>query len=200
MAITVNWATKVINVPTSFLTLVSGGGGPGSLYELDVNALRLALKDIEDGEGMPYLDTHRHNSPTTLGGVTYARTFEIINGYTVKFDDTVPGVDHYTVRCAGANHNLADVKVLNTVSLIVGNSAGLIAVGGASPWTETIESGYTAAEILRLLAAVAAGKTTITDLGGGLAEVVFRDVNDVKPRITADMTGSERTAVVVDGT
>lgn len=130
MPVTVNWATKVITIPVDFLTLVSGGGGAGSLYELDVNALRLALKDIEDGEGMPYLDTHRHNSPVTLSGVTYARTFEIINGYTVYFDESV--ADHYSIRCVGANHNLADVKIVNTVSLIVGNSAGLITVSSGS--------------------------------------------------------------------
>jgi hypothetical protein len=122
--ITINRLTQVILVPVSFLTLVSG-----SLYELDVDALRLALKDIEDSpEGMSYVDTHRHNGELVLSGVTYARSVEIINGYTVEFDESI--LDRYTVRCVGANHNLADVKVLNTVSLIIGNSAGLI-VGGS---------------------------------------------------------------------
>lgn len=121
MAVTVNWLTKVINVPQSFLTLVSG-----SLYELDVDALRLALKDIEDSDvGMNFPDTHRHNTSVTLSGVTYARTFEIVNGYTIQFED-----GQYTVSCTGANHNIADVKVANQVSLIVGNSAGLIGAGG----------------------------------------------------------------------
>lgn len=130
MPVTINWTTKVIKVGADLMTLLSGGGGPGSLYQLDVNQFRLALKDIEDGEGMPYLDTHRHNSPVLLGGVTYARTFEIINGYTVEFDEA--SLDHCTVTCVGANHNLADVKVLNTVSLIVGNAAGLIVVTSGS--------------------------------------------------------------------
>lgn len=64
---------------------------------------------------------------------------------------------------------------------------------------EVLESGFTVGEILRILAAVAAGKTNITDLGGGNAEVVFRDVGDTKDRVTADMTGSERTTVTLDG-
>lgn len=116
---TINWTTKVITVPQSYLTLVSG-----SLYELNVNALRLSLKNIEDSEdGMSFPDTHRHNTQVTLAGVTYARTLEIINGYTVAFED-----GQYTVRCVGANHNLADVKVANQVALIVGNAAGLITV------------------------------------------------------------------------
>jgi len=117
VAISITWATKVIYVPQADLTFISG-----VLYELDVNVFRLALKDLEDDEeGMAFVDTHRHNTEVTLGGVTFARTVEIINGYTVEFED-----GQYTVRCVGANHNIADVKVANQVSLIIGNSAGLI--------------------------------------------------------------------------
>jgi hypothetical protein len=76
------------------------------------------------------------------------------------------------------------------------NDAG----SASNPWTEVIESGYTAAEILRLLAAVAAGKTTIDDLGGGFATVTFRDLADTKDRMVADMAGSERTDVTKDVT
>jgi len=119
MAISVNWETKVITIPESYLTFISG-----ALYELDVDRFRLDLKDIEDGEdGMSFPDTHRHNTEVTLGGVTYARTFEIINGYTVTFEDVG---SPYRVRCIGANHNISDVQNLNNVSLIVGNAAGLI--------------------------------------------------------------------------
>lgn len=93
-----------------------------------MDALRLDLKEIEASEeGMPFLDTHRHNTEVVLSGVTYARTVEIINGYTITFEDTGSA---YTVRCAGANHNLADVtNFTSEASLIVGNSAGLIVSG-----------------------------------------------------------------------
>lgn len=74
------------------------------------------------------------------------------------------------------------------------NDAG----SASNPWTEVIESGYTAAEILKVLAAFAAGKTSITALGGGDATVVFRDLGDTKDRIEVDMEGSERTAVTLD--
>lgn len=123
MSISVDWANRVIYIPQNFLTHISG-----SLYELDVNALRLALKDLEDNpDGMAFPDTHRHNTEVTLSGVTYARFVEIINGYTVTFED-----GQYAVRCVGANHNLADVKNVNQVSLIIGNSAGLITVSSGS--------------------------------------------------------------------
>jgi hypothetical protein len=120
MAISVNWASKIITVPQADLTFISG-----VLYELDVNTFRLALKALEDdADGMVFDDTHRHTPPTTLSGVTYARFIEIINGYTVVIQD-----GQYVVRCVGANHNLADVKVANQVSLIIGNAAGLVVTG-----------------------------------------------------------------------
>ena len=76
------------------------------------------------------------------------------------------------------------------------NDAG----SASNPWTEVIESGYTATEVLRILLAVAAGKTVITDNGGGTATVQFRDVADTKDRVEADMTGSERTTITLDPT
>lgn len=135
MAISINWATKVITVPQADLTLVSG-----SIYELDVDTFRLALRELEYSEaGQVYLPTHSHNTAVTLAGVTYARTVEIINGYTIEFEDTGSS---YTVSCVGANHNISDVKVVNRVSLIVNNSAGLIQTsggggGGSCVWSNT---------------------------------------------------------------
>ncbi len=139
MALSINWATKVITVPQADLSLISAG-----LYQLDVDAFRLALKDIEDSEdGMGFPDTHRHNTEVTLSGVTYSRFVEIINGYTVTFQDT--GTP-YTVKCVGANHNLGDVKNVNNVSLIVGNSAGLITVAtGSGPTAVDIANALVAA-------------------------------------------------------
>jgi hypothetical protein len=71
------------------------------------------------------------------------------------------------------------------------NDAG----SASNPWTEVIESGYTAAEILRLLAAVAAGKAS----GGGSASITFRDLADAKDRatLTVDEDGN-RSGVSVD--
>lgn len=74
------------------------------------------------------------------------------------------------------------------------NDAG----SATNPWTEVIESGYTATQILRLLARVAAGKTNVADLGGGAATVTFRDLADTKDALVADMTNSNRTGVVLD--
>lgn len=63
-----------------------------------------------------------------------------------------------------------------------------------------LESGVTVRDALRLMLSVMVGKTDIVDLGGGAATVTFRDINDTKNRVVADMTGSERTNVTNDPT
>lgn len=119
MAVSINWGTKVIYVPRNDLTLIQSSP---EIRELDVNWFRLCLKDLEDNEdGIIFPRTHNHNTEVTLSGLNYARIVEIINGYTVEFENA-----QYTVACTGANHNIADVKVPNQVSLIVNNAAGLI--------------------------------------------------------------------------
>ena len=202
MALSINWATQVITVPQADLTLISG-----SLYELDVDAFRLALKDIEDSEeGMAHPRTHNHSTQVTLSGVTYARVFEMVNGYTITFQDT--GTP-YTVRCVGANHNIADVKNVNNVSLIIGNSAGLITVASGSgldagqdakltainAQLTNIEAGLDHNELLRLIAAILLGKVS----GAGSGTESFRDLADSKNRVVAqvDVDGN-RSSVTLD--
>jgi hypothetical protein len=80
-------------------------------------------------------DYARRNAPVTVAGVTLAQSIEIINGFSVEFDDT-PGF--YSVRLAGSNNNLFDAEngilVPNQTQVIATNSAGLITVatGGSS--------------------------------------------------------------------
>lgn len=143
MATSIEWGTKIISVLQADLTHISG-----DLYEMDTAAFRLELKDLEDDdEGMPFPDTHIHNVPVTVAGVTYARTIEIINGYSITFEDTG---SPYTVRLVGSNNNIFDVEngILNPtdgVTVVATNSAGYIQI-------ETGISGLTAAESAALLA------------------------------------------------
>lgn len=140
MAISINWATKVIFIPQADLTPISG-----SLYALDTDIFRLALKDIEDSEeGQVFPDTHRHNTEVTVAGTTFARVIEIINGYSVEFEDGA-----YSVRLEGSNNNIFDIQngilVQNNVQVIPGNSAGLITYGfeqdelGHAVWNHEID-------------------------------------------------------------
>lgn len=195
MPISVDWPNKLISVPQSYLTLVGG-----TLYDLDTDAFRLDLRSLEDSdEGMPWPRTHRHNTEVTVAGVTFARTIEIINGYQVEFED-----GQYTVRLVGSNNNIFDVEggvlVQNQVQVIPGNSAGLIVTssGGVTPaqvWQREIETGFTAEELMRLMAAALAGKVS----GAAGTTVTIRDVTDSVSRIvaTVDADGN-RTAITHD--
>lgn len=119
MVISIDWATKVISVPKADLSLVSIG--PPEIRSLDVDQFRKDLNALQASEiGMAFDTTHENTPPKTIGGVTYARLIEIINGYTVTFE-----AGAYAVNLAGANNNISDVTNLNSVSIRSSNSAGL---------------------------------------------------------------------------
>lgn len=124
MAITIDYGnTNIINIPQADLSLVGG-----TLYELDTEWFRLALKDVEDSEaGIAFPTTHVRNAPVTVAGTTLAQTLEILYPYRVEFEN-----GSYTVRLAGSNNNLFDVEngilVQNNVQVIAQNSAGLVNV------------------------------------------------------------------------
>lgn len=124
MAINIAWPTGVITVPRADMNLVQTN--PFEVRELDLEAFREELRAAEDdAAGMPWPKTHNHNTTVTLSGTTYARVIEIINGYTVTFED-----GSYAVNAIGANSNIADVLNLNAVQLRTQNSAGLIVTAG----------------------------------------------------------------------
>ncbi len=119
VAISIDWTTQIITVPKADLLLVQSV--PTEILQLDLNTFRLSLKDLEDDPaGMPFTRTHNHVQPITVGGVTLARVVEILNGYTVTFEN-----GQYAVNLVGANSNVGDVVNVNQVSVRSANSAGL---------------------------------------------------------------------------
>jgi hypothetical protein len=120
VGITMDWPNRNIIVPRNEMTLIQSS--PVEVRELDANVFRLALKSFEDEpEAMVFPNTHNNYPPTTVGGVTLARVIELINDYTVTFED-----GQYAVNIVGANTNIADRVVVNQVSVRSANSAGLI--------------------------------------------------------------------------
>ena len=117
MAYSVNRASKVVTIPKADTVLVSSSP---DVRSLDVTTLWQTLIDIQDGEeGIPYLDIVKNTPPLTVAGVTLARVVEIINGYTITFENL-----QYAVNIIGGNSNLADKVNKNQVSVNTGNSAG----------------------------------------------------------------------------
>ena len=120
MPLSIDWATKIISVPKDYLNLIQST--PTEIRELPINQFRLDLKAIEASfPGMAYLKTHDHNTEVLLGGIVYARVVEILEPYTITFED-----GQYAVNLTGANSNIGDRVNLNQVSVRSANSAGLI--------------------------------------------------------------------------
>lgn len=195
MPIAINHATRVISVPQDFLTPFGGG-----VYQLDVNEFRLAIADLQDDEENIQLPTIiRHNTEVTLAGATFARTVEIINGYTITFED-----GQYAVSLFGANNNIADVTNVNQVSVRSNNSAGLIVnyVAGTDPdsladavMNRVYEGSLSLQDMMRLLASMLFGKVS----GAASETVTFRDLGDTKNRVTMSVDADgNRSAVSLD--
>lgn len=125
MTISIDWSTKVITVPQTDLTPVTG-----DLYELDTETLfRQNINSImASEEGICFIDPVRHNTEVTVAGTTFARTIEVINGYSVTFTPD----SQFSVRLAGSNNNLFDAENgilnMNQVQVIARNAAGLVSV------------------------------------------------------------------------
>jgi len=133
MALSIDPETKVITIPQADLSLVSG-----TLYSLDTNQFRLDLGVLLTSEAYAWMPTAvRHNTTVTVAGVTYARTIEMINGYSVQFENGT-----YSVRLEGSNNNIFDVEngilVQNNVQVISTNSAGLVVVNTGSVDTDAV--------------------------------------------------------------
>lgn len=200
MAVAIAWPTKTITIPQADLTPVSAG-----LYELDTDTFRLALKSLEDNEqGITYLDTHRHNTEIELGGVTYARTVEIINGYTITFED-----GEYAVRLVGSNNNIADVTNVNSVSVRSANSAGMVVAGSgvtsqdktdiiAGVWaalTATNDDPDSMGELLQVVAKVLRNRQ---DIDRSASTLTVYDDDDTTPFLVADIYEDHAGSTPVD--
>jgi hypothetical protein len=119
MATTIDWPTKVINIPRADLQLVQET--PTEIRQLSLDVFRLILRGLEASlEGIPYLQTHNHTPPVSVGSVQLARVVELINNYTVTFED-----GQYAVNIIGGNSNIGDFINVNQVSVRTANSAGL---------------------------------------------------------------------------
>jgi len=124
--ISIDPLTFVISVPKADLSLIQET--PVEIRELNLNWFRLQLKAWEDDEeGIVQLKTHNHNTEVVLGGLTFARVVEILDPYSVTFED-----GQYAVNLVGANSNVCDKISLNQVSIRSANSAGLISIPAIS--------------------------------------------------------------------
>ena len=102
---------------------------------------------------------------------------------------------------AGSRPSARDIAwetwMLNLSLISDVNSAAYKLNNLGDPFTANIEGPLDARDAIRVLLAIAAGKTTIINNGGGLAQVKFRDTTDTVDRVVADMNNSNRTNVTI---
>jgi len=120
MVYSVDWPNRTVTIPKSDLAVLSASP---EIYALDMLAFWAAIHAIQDGPGMTFPAIMRSNAPVTISGTTYVRSIEIINDYKIAFE-----AGTYQVNLTGANNNLLDARVANSVSINPSNSAGAVIV------------------------------------------------------------------------
>lgn len=150
--------------------------------------------------------------PVSVGGIGARLIAEAFTSADLDATAELDGLSAGEASGSGALTGLRDSPGVSygqaTVTgaiLARGTIAGTVKIGSITQDDVTgavleapVEGDLTVRQALRVLLAVAAGKSTVTDLGGGAATVTFRDQSDTTDRITATMAGSERTDVVLD--
>lgn len=117
MSYSVNWTTKVITVPLTDLTLISG-----SNYSLDTGEFWIEMRRLEasPSDGLWAEQAIEYVNTQTLSGIEYVAIVKVINGYTWDTDTT-----NKTISLLGGNSNLLDVFIPgNGISVLANNSAG----------------------------------------------------------------------------
>lgn len=172
---------------TATITLTTAGNLAGALYAEGSTTVTFTVGSSLLGAVAGLTG----NATVTVSSTALATAIGHLAGDIVPYTELSPQALAQAVWNAVA----ADSNEVGTMGEKL-NDAG----SGSNPWTEVIEGGLTAAEILRILASVAAGRTTITDNGDGTATVEFVGLDDATTRVTAEMTGSDRTTMTLDGT
>jgi hypothetical protein len=153
---------------------------PYEIRALDVDQFRKDLNALQStDEGIVFETIYQNTAPVEIGGVSLARVVEIINGYTVTFEDGM-----YAVNLVGANNNIGDVLNLNMVSVRASNSAGLVEVG---------TSGLTAEEAATLQF-VRDVMEADEILSADLAQKLHKTTKEVL--VEKDVTGSNLTGTI----
>jgi hypothetical protein len=174
VAITIDQGTKRITIPQGDLTFVSG-----SLYELNTETFRTTMNDLMDDEAHIWMDDYAaRNAPVTVAGTTFAQTIEIINGWSLQFENLA-----MTVRLVSSNNNFFDVEsgiLISSplVNVIGQNSAGLVVSGSGMSAVES----QRLAEVWRDQGLDAANAKTITENAAGTSydETVNGVVKEVR--------------------
>jgi len=127
VAYSINWLTKVVTVPLSDLTLISG-----TSYSMNVDFAHDEIRRLEweFADGLWAEHAIEYINSQVLSGLVYSPIVKMVNGYTWFVDTT-----DIVVSLLGSNTNFLDTFIPGLgVSVLANNSAGKIISGsGLSP-------------------------------------------------------------------
>lgn len=172
------------------LANITGSGGVSDADLLAFLAMVAAIGGSGDAEGTAT------GLAELLAALTGSGTLEdsIITGIAELIADLVVTGTGLTAGDV-ASAVWSSVASANDIAGSMGeklNDAG----SASNPWTEVIESGYTAEEILRLISAVLLGKVS----GAGTGVETFTGIDGTTDRVIVEATmEGNRTAVTLDG-
>jgi hypothetical protein len=214
-----NGSTERGNVAGYTMTSPLGGIVGLHLLSIDTSDNTVAGFFAAGGEYFAALSPDTETIDTEIAlAVIGSFSIERTNGALARLK-AVPAVD--VTKWAGTNVHTATTAGIPVVHLhdpgigsgglnapvnfddmAIVDTSGLVIYGNAAPPTvdsihdEVVEGTLTFRQIIRILLAFAAGKSS----GGGTATIKFQDVADTIPRITATTDASgNRTAITLDG-
>ena len=118
--------------------------------------------------------------------------FEVQGGNLIRDDQADPFRDNPSITYISFLSQAGIATHIETgISGLTPTESEQLANLGDTVWGTLIEAGFTASQVLKIIAASAAGKTS----NGGKT---FRDLSDTKDRITGTVTGADRTAATYD--
>lgn len=119
MAVTVDWSSYTIHVTKGSMVQIQAL--PTEIWQLDIPTFKETLGALlDEPEAITYPDIFIHYPSVTVGGAVLAKVVEILEPYTITFED-----GQYAVNLVGANSNIGDRVNVNQVSVRSANSAGL---------------------------------------------------------------------------
>jgi len=125
MAYAVDWIAKIVVIPASDLILISG-----TRYRLNMASFLAECRRLEwafaDGFWAEPILQHT-DALIDFAGANYAGFDKIINGYVIQFSAPATRVD-----LLGSNNDIIDVLIVNGISVVPSNSAGLQVVSSGS--------------------------------------------------------------------
>lgn len=182
MAITVNWATKIVDSTADIL---------------DLPTFKETIRTEEDGATGILYDGIITYKRLDLGGGAYFHAVDFINGYQLRF----PNAGAYTIT---GNLGATIIPVANvyverkTSAAFVTTAIGGVGITADDVWNNPdLENGQTPIEVMRLLLSATTGLTA----GSGTPNVTFSDHAHTKARITGTLDANgNRVIVALDPT